>query len=37
MSQVSLTVNGRQVSGTVEDRTLLVHFLREHLGLRLAA
>ena len=33
MSQVSLTVNGRQVSGTVEDRTLLVHFLREHLGL----
>ena len=33
MSQVSLTVNGRQVSGAVEDRTLLVHFLREHLGL----
>jgi carbon-monoxide dehydrogenase small subunit len=33
MSQVSLTVNGRQVSVAVEDRTLLVHFLREHLGL----
>ena len=33
MSQVSLTVNGRQVGGEVEDRTLLVHFLREHLGL----
>ena len=33
MSDVSLTVNGRRVTGTVEDRTLLVHFLREHLGL----
>ncbi|MGB3540688.1 MAG: (2Fe-2S)-binding protein [Mesorhizobium sp.] len=33
MSDVSLTVNGRRVSGTVEDRTLLVHFLRENLGL----
>ena len=33
MSQVSLTVNGRKVAGTVEDRTLLVHYLREHLGL----
>ncbi|MET3594886.1 MULTISPECIES: (2Fe-2S)-binding protein [Mesorhizobium] len=33
MSDVSLTVNGRRVSGSVEDRTLLVHFLREHLGL----
>jgi carbon-monoxide dehydrogenase small subunit len=33
MSDISLTVNGRLVSGTVEDRTLLVHFLREHLGL----
>jgi carbon-monoxide dehydrogenase small subunit len=33
MSQVSLTVNGRQVSAAVEDRTLLVHFLRENLGL----
>jgi carbon-monoxide dehydrogenase small subunit len=26
-------VNGRRVSGTVEDRTLLVHFLRENVGL----
>jgi len=33
MSDISLTVNGRQVSGTAEDRTLLVHFLRENLGL----
>ena len=33
MSSVSLVVNGREVSGVVEDRTLLVHFLREHLGM----
>jgi carbon-monoxide dehydrogenase small subunit len=33
MSDVSLMVNGRRVSGTAEDRTLLVHFLRENLGL----
>jgi carbon-monoxide dehydrogenase small subunit len=33
MAEVSLVVNGRSVSGTVEDRTLLVHLLREHLGL----
>lgn len=33
MSEVSLVVNGRKVSGNVEDRTLLVHFLRENLGL----
>jgi carbon-monoxide dehydrogenase small subunit len=33
MSDVTLTVNGRKVSGAVEDRTLLVHFLRENLGL----
>ncbi|MDX8478039.1 (2Fe-2S)-binding protein [Mesorhizobium sp. VK24D] len=33
MSEVSLTVNGKRVSGSAEDRTLLVHFLREHLGL----
>jgi aerobic carbon-monoxide dehydrogenase small subunit len=33
MSDVSLTVNGRSVRGSVEDRTLLVHFLREHVGL----
>ncbi|MVA98474.1 2Fe-2S iron-sulfur cluster binding domain-containing protein [Nitratireductor sp. CAU 1489] len=33
MSDVSMSVNGREVSATVEGRTLLVHFLREHLGL----
>jgi aerobic carbon-monoxide dehydrogenase small subunit len=33
MSEVSMVVNGRKVSATVEDRTLLVHFLREHLGM----
>ncbi len=33
MSDVSLMVNGKRVSGTAEDRTLLVHFLRENLGL----
>jgi len=33
MSDVSMVVNGRAVSGSVEDRTLLVHFLRETLGL----
>jgi carbon-monoxide dehydrogenase small subunit len=33
MSEVSLTVNGRKVSAHVEDRTLLVHFLRETQGL----
>ena len=27
--EVSMTVNGREVSGDVEPRTLLVHFLRE--------
>ncbi len=30
---VTLTVNGKQVTETVEPRTLLVHFLREGLGL----
>ena len=30
---VSMTVNGRSVSGEVEPRTLLVQFLRENLGL----
>ena len=30
---VSFTVNGREVSATVDPRTLLVHFLREHLKL----
>ena len=33
MSEVSMVVNGRKVSGTVEGRTLLVQFLRENLGL----
>jgi aerobic carbon-monoxide dehydrogenase small subunit len=33
MSEVSMVVNGRKVGGAVEDRTLLVHYLREHLGL----
>jgi carbon-monoxide dehydrogenase small subunit len=28
-----LTVNGKVVSGNVEDRTLLVQFLRDHLNL----
>ena len=31
--QVSMTVNGRQVTGDVEPRTLLVHFIREELAL----
>jgi len=33
MADIAMTVNGRNVSGSVEDRTLLVHFLREHQGL----
>ena len=33
MSDVSFVVNGKRVSGAAEDRTLLVHFLRENLGL----
>jgi carbon-monoxide dehydrogenase small subunit len=33
MPQVSMTVNGKAVSGTVETRTLLVEFLREQLRL----
>ncbi|QLF68624.1 (2Fe-2S)-binding protein [Peteryoungia desertarenae] len=33
MTKVTLTVNGRSVSGECEDRTLLVHFIRENLGL----
>jgi carbon-monoxide dehydrogenase small subunit len=31
MAQISLTVNGKVRRGNVEPRTLLVHFLREHL------
>ena len=30
---VKITVNGKAVSGDVEPRTLLVHFIREHLQL----
>ncbi len=33
MTTVSMTVNGKTVSADVEDRTLLVSFLRETLGL----
>jgi aerobic carbon-monoxide dehydrogenase small subunit len=33
MTKVTLTVNGRRVSGECEDRTLLVNFIRENLGL----
>ena len=31
MVHVSMTVNGRHVSAEIDPRTLLVHFLREHL------
>src|SRR5688572_10740777 len=30
---VALTVNGEACEGEIEPRTLLVHFLRDHLGL----
>ena len=30
---VSMTVNGEPVAREIEDRLLLVHFLRDHLGL----
>ena len=33
MATVSMTVNGKRVSGEVEPRTLLVEFLRYNLGL----
>ena len=33
MAKVTLTVNGKPVSGEVEGRTLLVQFLRDTLGL----
>ena len=33
MPTVSMTVNGKSVSGEVEGRTLLVQFLRDHLSL----
>ena len=34
--QVNLTVNGKPRADDVEPRLLLVHYLREHLGLRAA-
>lgn len=33
MTKVSMTVNGKTVSGEVEGRTLLVQFLRDGIGL----
>jgi carbon-monoxide dehydrogenase small subunit len=33
MIQVTMTVNGRKRKAQVEPRTLLVHYLREHLNL----
>ena len=33
VTRITLTVNGNSVPAEVEDRTLLVHFLREHLRL----
>jgi aerobic carbon-monoxide dehydrogenase small subunit len=33
MASVSMKVNGKAVSGDVEGRTLLVEFIRDHLGL----
>ena len=30
---IKMTINGKEVTGEVEGRTLLVQFLREHLGL----
>ncbi|AJE49173.1 (2Fe-2S)-binding protein [Celeribacter indicus] len=33
MTEISITVNGELQTHDVEDRTLLVHFLRDHAGL----
>jgi aerobic carbon-monoxide dehydrogenase small subunit len=33
MPTVSMTVNGKAVSADVETRTLLVHYIRDHIGL----
>ena len=33
MLTIKMTVNNKEVSGEVEGRTLLVQFIREHLGL----
>ncbi len=32
-TEIKLTVNGQEAAGTVEPRTLLIHFLREQLNL----
>jgi carbon-monoxide dehydrogenase small subunit len=32
-TQVKLSVNGQDIEGLVEPRTLLIHYLREHLNL----
>ena len=32
-SKVALTVNGNEVEAEVDDRTLLIHLLREHLNI----
>jgi aerobic carbon-monoxide dehydrogenase small subunit len=36
MTHIELTVNGEKRSGEVEPRLLLIHYLREELGLRAA-
>ena len=33
MHSISFKLNGKAVSGNVEGRTLLVEFIREHLGM----
>ncbi|MGQ9547981.1 MAG: (2Fe-2S)-binding protein [Roseiflexus sp.] len=33
MATITVTVNGKSYTGEVEPRTLLVHYLREHLNL----
>ena len=33
MTKVSMAVNGHKVSAEVENRTLLIHYLREHLNI----
>lgn len=33
MTKVSMTINGKEMSGDVEGRTLLVDFLRQNLGM----
>ena len=33
MTALSVTVNGAEIRAEIEDRTLLVHFLRDHLKL----